>query len=97
VDLVALGVLAVGFGPAAMRRLPRLRWLEAMGSASLPVFCAHLVAVLLVLAFYGSSQTARPVWCDALLLTAVFAALYAVARVTLWVDARKATRLRAAA
>jgi hypothetical protein len=97
VDLVALGVLAVGFGPAAMRRLPRLRWLEAMGSASLPVFCAHLVAVLLVLAFYGSSQTARPVWGDALLLTAVFAALYAVARVTLWVDARKAARLRAAA
>ena len=56
-----------------MRRLPRLHWLEAMGSASLPVFCAHLVAVLLVLAFYGDSQTARPWWGDALLLAAVFA------------------------
>lgn len=94
-NLVALGVLAIGFGPAPARRLPRLHWLEAMGSASLPVFCAHLVAVLLVLAFYGGSQTARPWWGDALLLGAVFAALYAVARATLWVDARKAARLKA--
>jgi hypothetical protein len=92
VDLVALGVLAIGFGPALMRRLPRLHWLEAMGSASLPVFCAHLVAVLLVLAFYGGNQTARPWWGDALLLAAVFGGLYAVARATLWVDARRAAR-----
>ena len=94
-NLVALGVLAIGFGPASARRLPRLHWLEAMGAASLPVFCAHLVAVLLVLAFYGGSQTARPWWGDALLLGAVLAALYAVARATLWVDARKAARLKA--
>ncbi len=94
VNLLALGVLAIGFGPALMRRLPRLHGLEAMGSASLPVFCAHLVAVLLVLAFYGSSQTARPPWGDALLLAVVFAALYAVARATLWIDARKAARAR---
>lgn len=94
VNLLALGVLAIGFGPALMRRLPRLHGLEAMGSASLPVFCAHLVAVLLVLAFYGSSQTARPPWGDALLLAVVFAALYAVARAALWVDARKAARAR---
>jgi len=94
VNLVALGVLVIAFGPALMRRLPRLHWLEAMGSASLPVFCAHLVAVLLVLAFYGSSQTARPAWGDAVLLTVVFAAFYAVARATLWVDARKAARAR---
>ena len=93
-DLVALGVLAIGFGPALMRRLPRLHWLEAMGSASLPVFCAHLVAVLLVLAFYGNSQTARPWWGDALLLVAVFGGLYAVARATLWVDERRAARQR---
>ena len=68
VNLVVLGILAVRFGPAFMRRIPRLHWLEAMGSASLPVFCAHLVAVLLVLAFYGDSQTARPWWGDVLLL-----------------------------
>ncbi|MDM0090363.1 MULTISPECIES: OpgC domain-containing protein [unclassified Variovorax] len=93
-NLVALGVLAIGFGPALARRLPRLHALEAMGSASLPVFCAHLVAVLLVLAFYGSNQLVRPAWGDALLLGVVFAGLYAVARVTLWLDVRKAARLR---
>ena len=90
VNLAALGIVAIGFGPALARRLPRIHWLEAMGSASLPVFCAHLVAVLLVLAFFGSSQTARPWWGDAILLAAVYAGLYAVARITLWMDARKA-------
>ena len=90
VNLAALGIVTIGFGPALARRLPRIHWLEAMGSASLPVFCAHLVAVLLVLAFFGGSQTARPWWGDAVLLTVVFAGLYAVARTTLWVDARKA-------
>jgi hypothetical protein len=86
VNLVALGVLAVRFGPWFMRKIPRLHWLEAMGSASLPVFCAHLVAVLLVLAFYGDSQTARPWWGDGLLLLAVFAGMYAVARFTRGAD-----------
>ena len=91
VNLAALGIVAIGFGPALARRLPRFHWLEAMGSASLPVFCAHLVAVLMVLAFFGSSQTARSWWGDAVLLAVVFAGLYAVARTTLWVDTRKAT------
>jgi hypothetical protein len=49
-NLAVLGIVAVRFGPAFMRRIPRLQWLEDLGSASLPVFCAHLVAVLLVLA-----------------------------------------------
>ncbi|MET3442521.1 hypothetical protein ABIC94_003308 [Variovorax paradoxus] len=86
VNLVALGILAVRFGPWFMRKIPRLHWLEAMGAASLPVFCAHLVAVLLVLAFYGDSQTARPWWGDGLLLLAVFAGMYAVARFTRGAD-----------
>lgn len=89
VNLVALGILAVRFGPALMRRIPRLHGLEAMGRASLPVFCAQLVAVLLVLAFYGDSQTARPWWGDALLLGIVFTGLYAVARGTRWLEARR--------
>jgi len=88
-NLVALGIVVMRFGSALASRLPRLHWLEAMGSASLPVFCAHLVAVLLTLAFYGDSQTARPWWGDGLLLAAVFLTLYAVARLTLWRDARK--------
>ncbi|QFZ83738.1 DUF1624 domain-containing protein [Variovorax paradoxus] len=86
VNLVALGILAVGFGPWLMRKIPRLHWLEAMGSASLPVFCAHLVAVLLVLAFYGDNQMARPWWGDGLLLAAVFAGMYFVARFTRGAD-----------
>ena len=86
VNLVALGILAVRFGPWFMRKIPRLHWLEAMGSASLPVFCAHLVAVLLVLAFYGDNQMARPWWGDGLLLLTVFAGMYAVARFTRGAD-----------
>ena len=93
VNLVVLGMLALSFGPALLRKLPRMHWLEAMGSASLPVFCAHLVAVLLVLAFWGDSQLARPWWGDALLLVAVFGWLYAVARATLWLDRRSAEPL----
>ena len=89
-NLWALSILALRFGPALVERLPRFHWLEQMGSASLPVFCAHLVAVLLVLALYGDDQMARPWWGDALLLVAVFAWLYAVARATLWWDRRNA-------
>lgn len=87
-DLVALGILTVRFGPALAHWLPRMHWLEAMGAASLPVFCAQLVAVLLALALYGSAQTARPWWGDVVLLAVVFAGLYAVARVTLWLQRR---------
>ncbi len=86
-NLIALGIVTVRFGPALARRLPRMRWLETMGAASLPVFCAHLVAVLLVLAFYGDNQLARPWWGDALLLAAVFGGMYLVARFTQGADA----------
>ncbi|RZL61345.1 MAG: OpgC domain-containing protein [Variovorax sp.] len=95
VNLIVLGMLALSFGPALLRKLPRMHWLEAMGSASLPVFCAHLVAVLLVLAFWGDNQLARPWGGDALLLAAVFGWLYAVARATLWLDRRSAEALSA--
>jgi len=99
-NLMALGIVTVRFGPALMRRLPRLHALEAMGSASLPVFCAHLVAVLMVLALYGDSQTARPWWGDVLLLAVVFGGLYGVARMMLWQEgwrrAKQAFRERGA-
>ena len=88
-NLAVLGIVAVRFGPAFMRRIPRLHALEDMGRASLPVFCAHLVAVLLVLAVYGDSQTARPWWGDLLLLAAVLGWLYGVARAALWRDERQ--------
>jgi len=87
-NLLALCVLAVRFGPGLVRRLPRPRVLEMLGAASLPVFCAHLIAVLLTLAVFGDDQLARPWWGDALLLAAVFGWLYGVARLTLWLARR---------
>ena len=85
-DLFALMVVTIRFGPALMRRVPRLPALETLGAASLPVFCAHLVVVLLVLAFFGADPATRPVWLDALVVVASFAALYGVAKLTLRLD-----------
>ncbi|CDS50466.1 OpgC protein [Polaromonas sp. CG9_12] len=89
-DLLALMLVTIRFGPAFMQHIPRLPAQETLGVASLPVFCAHLVAVLLVLAFLGANPATRPAWLDALVLAASFAALYGVARLSLWLDARHA-------
>ena len=83
INLFGLMVIAIRFGPALVRRMPRLPWLETMGAASLPVFCAHLVVVLLVLTFFGSNPLARPWWMDGVLLVACFGTLYLVARISL--------------
>lgn len=85
IDLFALTVLAIRFGPALLARLPRLHWLETLGSASLAVFCAHLVVVLLALGLLGADYE-RPWPQDLALLAACFGTLYAVARITLWLD-----------
>ena len=85
-NLLALITLTMRFGPWLAARLPRLPWLESLGAASLPVFCAHLMIVLLVLALFGSNPQERVWWVDAALLAACFAALYGVASVTLWLD-----------
>ena len=85
-DLFALMILALHFGPALVPRLPRLRVLETLGAASLPVFCMQLVAVLLVLAFFGANPLLRPAWLDGLLVAGSFAALYAVARISARLD-----------
>ncbi|MBU1361793.1 MAG: OpgC domain-containing protein [Gammaproteobacteria bacterium] len=87
-DLLALIILAMRFGRGFMRRIPRLHFLESMGAASLPVFCAHLAAVLLVKAIFGADYEVRPWWGDVLMLAAVFTWMYAVARATLWLEAR---------
>jgi hypothetical protein len=84
-DLIALTVLTIRFGPPLTRRLPRQHYLETLGKASLPVFCAHLVVVLLTLTFMGS-RLDRPWWQDILLLIACFGSLYVVARISLWID-----------
>ncbi len=91
-DLGALAICCIRFGPAWARVLPRQRWMEAMGSASLPVFCAHLIIVLLVLALYGANPMARPWWGDGLLLAVSVLAMYVVAWVTLKLEKRQARR-----
>lgn len=86
INFFALLVLAMHYGPRLLGRLPRLRFLEVMGSASLPVFCAHLVLVLLALLRFGAPGEERRLGVDAFILTASFAALYAVALVSQRLD-----------
>jgi hypothetical protein len=93
-DLFALMVIVIHWAEPLARRLPRLRALETLGAASLPVFCAHLVLVLLALALLGAADPSRALALDAALLAASLAALYGVARVTLMLD-RQAGRLAA--
>ena len=85
INLFALVILTLHYGPGLAQRTPRMRWLETMGAASLPVFCAHLVVVLLVLGLLGADQQ-RPWALDIPLLVLCFGTLYAVARITLWID-----------
>ncbi len=88
INLTALCIVAIRFGPPLLARLPRPRWLEDMGSASLPVFCAHLVAVFVVVSLTGGGYAALPYGADLLILGAVFVALYGVARAVLRWEAR---------
>ena len=93
-DLFALLILAMHFEPWLTRRLPRLRPLEVLGAASLPVFCTHLVIALLALAILGEASPRRSWWFDAAILAGSFAVLYAVALVSERID-RHAARVRA--
>ncbi len=92
-NLLALIVLALRFGPRLLAWKPRWRVLETLGASSLSIFCAHLVLVLLALALFGASDPARPVWLDVALLAGTYALLYGLAMVLLAFDAwRKARR-----
>jgi len=84
-DFLALLVLLLRFGPALLSHRPRWPWLETLGAASLPVFCAHLVMVLLTLALFGAATPERPWPVDAALLALTLAVLWAVALATPWV------------
>lgn len=81
-NLAALAVLVVRFGPALAGWLPRLRSLETLGAASLAVFCAHVGLVLLVLALFGA-QLDRPWAVDAPLLIGTLLGLMLAARLAL--------------
>ena len=47
----------------------------------MPVFCAHLVIVLLALAVAGDPKSEIPLWVDVALIARSLALLYTVARV----------------
>jgi hypothetical protein len=91
-NLLALVVVTMHFGPGWVKRLKHLRLLETLGAASLPVFCAHLVATLLALAIAGAVTPDRPVRVDVAILGGSFAALYAVARISAAMDRRVSRR-----
>lgn len=94
-DFFALVILLIHFEAWLKKNIPRPYWLETMGSASLPVFCAHLVVVLLVLAIFGNTSPERPDWLDPTLLVGSIVVLYGVARVVLAVEAAAARRRKA--
>ena len=93
VNLLALVVLAVHFAPWLATRLPRLKVLETLGAASLPVFCAHLVIALLTLTAFGEPRPTRPWSLDVAILATSFALLYVVAWISERID-RHAAQVR---
>ena len=95
-NLFAMLVLIMHFGPRLSERLPRIGFLEKLGSASLPVFCMHLVVVLAALSIAGQYQPGRPLLLDLLMMSAGLAALYATALITLYIDREERQRMLAA-
>ena len=81
-DFLALLAVTLRWGNGVIPWFAR-PFLARLGTASLPVFCAHLVICLLVLAFFGSQYDHRGWGVDVALLVATFAALYGVAEVAL--------------
>jgi hypothetical protein len=90
INVFALMILVIRFGPALVAWKPRWPFLETLGAASLPVFCAHLVVVLMSLALWGDQPKARQWWGDGLLLVGCFALLFGVARLTSWLGHQSA-------
>jgi len=82
INLFALMLLTIHFGDRLKAYFPRPRVLETLGAASLPVFCAHLVLVLVTLALVGAYRPGRPLWIDAMLLAGTFAVLWLVAQIS---------------
>jgi hypothetical protein len=78
VNFFALLVVVMHFGPRLAARV-RFRALETLGQASLAVFCAHIVAVLLVLSAIGDKVGPTPLWAETLLLAAILGGLYVTA------------------
>ncbi|WP_233575695.1 OpgC domain-containing protein [Noviherbaspirillum saxi] len=96
-NFFALLVLVMHFGEWLKQRIPQFAFLQTLGAASLPVFCVHLVVVLLALSIFGESTPERPVWTDVLLMLSGLGSLYLAAIITLRFDAEANPRPGAAA
>jgi hypothetical protein len=79
-NFFALLVVVIRYGPYLLRW--RYRLLETLGRASLPVFCAHVIIVLLVIAMLGDRIGPTPLWAETLLLVSTLIGLYAVALIS---------------
>ena len=88
-NFLALLLLTIAYGPRLKQRLPRPRALELLGRAALPVFCAHLVMVLLALALLGAAHEGRSWWIDSAVLAAGLAGLWLTAWVSRALDRRR--------
>ena len=80
-NFFALLVLVARYGPYVAKRW-RFPVLETLGKASLPVFCAHLVIVLLVLSWIGDNFGLTPLWEDTIVLAMALIGIYVVALVS---------------
>ena len=76
-NFFALLVIITRFGPYILHI--RFRVLETLGRASLSVFCAHVLIVLMVLAMVGDRIGRTPLWAETLLVISTLIGLYAVA------------------
>ena len=76
-NFLALLIIVIRYGPYLLRI--RFSTLETLGKASLPVFCAHVVIVLLCIAVIGDRIGRTPLWAETLLVISTLIGLYAVA------------------
>ncbi|HVE89540.1 MAG TPA: OpgC domain-containing protein [Burkholderiaceae bacterium] len=89
INFFAMMIVVMHFGPR-VTRVRRFRFLEVLGNASLPVFCAHLVCALLMLALVGDKRGQMPLQHEVMILLGTVAVLYVVAFVAAKVPASKA-------
>lgn len=97
INFFALVILLMHFSDWLSSHVPRMAFLEKLGAASLPVFCVHLVIVLLALSVAGASNDpGRSFWLDVCLLAAGFFILYITALITLYLDKEEREKIKAA-
>ena len=79
-NFFALVLVLMHFGPQ-LGRLARVPALELLGRQSLPVFCAHLVVVLIALSVLGDKVGALSIWTELGVLAGTFLCIGLVARI----------------